>query len=108
MKAVTERNPKVVGLVAVTVMARLHPGHPLPQPSLFSSGYTVNARFANAAGITKGTEVMVAGVNVGTVSSVAVHGNAVDAAALGQQLGRRSRTSPRPPSRSRRCSASST
>ena len=47
--------------------------------SLFSSGYTVDARFTNAAGISKGTEVMVAGVNVGSVTSVQVHGNAVDA-----------------------------
>ena len=47
--------------------------------SFFSSGYTIQARFTNAAGISKGTEVMEAGVNVGTVSSVQVHGNAVDA-----------------------------
>ncbi len=46
---------------------------------MFSSGYTVNAQFPNAAGISNGTTVMVAGVNVGTVKSVTVHGNAVDA-----------------------------
>ena len=46
---------------------------------MFNSGYTVQARFTNAAGIAKGTEVMEAGVNIGTVSSVQVHGNAVDA-----------------------------
>ena len=79
MKAVTERNPKIVGLVAIAVMAVLVLGILLLNRSLFTSGYTVTARFANAAGISKGTEVMVAGVNVGSVSSVAVHGNAVDA-----------------------------
>ncbi len=79
MKAVTERNPKVVGLVAVTVMAVGILAILFLNRSLFSSGYTVDARFVNAAGISKGTVVMVAGVNVGSVTSVQVHGNSVDA-----------------------------
>ena len=32
MKAFTERNPKVVGIVGGRRDGRLHPGHPLPQP----------------------------------------------------------------------------
>ena len=79
MKAVTERNPKVVGLIAIVVMIVFILGILFLNRSLFSSGYTVEARFANAAGISKGTQVMVAGVNVGTVTSVEVHGNGVDA-----------------------------
>lgn len=79
MKAFTERNPKMVGLVAVSIMAVLILGILFLNRSFFSSGYTIEARFTNAAGIGKGTEVMVAGVNVGSVSSVKVHGNAVDA-----------------------------
>jgi phospholipid/cholesterol/gamma-HCH transport system substrate-binding protein len=79
VKAVTERNPKVVGVIAVAVMAVGILAILFLNRGLFSSGYTINARFANAAGITKGTHVMVAGVNVGTVRSVAVHGNAIDA-----------------------------
>jgi phospholipid/cholesterol/gamma-HCH transport system substrate-binding protein len=79
VKAVTERNPKVVGLIAIVLMSVCILGILLLNRSLFSSGYTVNARFANAAGISKGTQVMVAGVNVGSVTSVDVHGNAVDA-----------------------------
>lgn len=79
MKAVTERNPKVVGVVAVTIMAAAILAILLLNRSLFNSGYTVDARFANAAGISKGTSVMVAGVNVGSVTSVKVDGNAVDA-----------------------------
>jgi phospholipid/cholesterol/gamma-HCH transport system substrate-binding protein len=79
VKAVTERNPKVVGIVAVLVMTACVLAILLLNRSFFSSGYTIEARFANAAGIAKGTEVMEAGVNVGTVSSVQVHGNAVDA-----------------------------
>ena len=79
VKAFTERNPKIVGITAVIVMAAGVLAILFLNRSLFSSGYTVDARFTNAAGIAKGTEVMEAGVNVGSVSSVEVHGNAVDA-----------------------------
>ena len=79
MKAVTERNPKLVGLTAIIVMSACVLAILFLNRSLFSSGYTIDARFTNAAGISKGTEVMEAGVNVGSVSSVEVHGNAVDA-----------------------------
>jgi phospholipid/cholesterol/gamma-HCH transport system substrate-binding protein len=79
VKAFTERNPKVLGLTAVIIMAAAVLAILLLNRSVFSSGYTVNAQFPNAAGISNGTTVMVAGVNVGTVSSVKVHGNAVDA-----------------------------
>jgi phospholipid/cholesterol/gamma-HCH transport system substrate-binding protein len=79
VKAFTERNPKVLGLIAVAVMGVCVLSILFLNRSLFSSGYTIDARFANAAGISKGTEVMVAGVNVGSVSSVQVHGDAVDA-----------------------------
>ncbi|HEY1445991.1 MAG TPA: MCE family protein [Acidimicrobiales bacterium] len=79
MKAVTERNPKVVGIVATVIMAAAILAILLLNRSLFSSGYTVDAQFTNAAGIAHGTPVMVAGVNVGSVSSVKVNGNQVDA-----------------------------
>jgi phospholipid/cholesterol/gamma-HCH transport system substrate-binding protein len=79
VKAFTERNPKVLGLSAVLVMLVCIAAILFLNRSLFSSGYTVDARFANAAGISKGTQVLVAGVPVGSVTSVRVHGNAVDA-----------------------------
>lgn len=79
MKAFTERNPKLLGLIAMAVMAVCILSILFLNRSLFSSGYTIDARFSNAAGISKGTQVMVAGVDVGSVSSVQVHGNAVDA-----------------------------
>ena len=71
MKAFTERNPKVIGLIGIVVMAFCILAILFLNRSLFSSGYTIDARFANAAGISKGTDVMVAGVNVGSVTSVA-------------------------------------
>jgi phospholipid/cholesterol/gamma-HCH transport system substrate-binding protein len=79
VKAVTERNPKVVGAVAVIIMAVGIVAILFLNRSLFSSGYDITARFPNAAGIAKGTDVMVAGVKVGSVTSVKLDGNAVDA-----------------------------
>ena len=79
MKAFTERNPKVVGIVATAFMVAAILAILLLNRSLFSSGYTVDAQFTNAAGISHGTSVMVAGVNVGSVTSVKVNGNEVDA-----------------------------
>ena len=38
VKAVTERNPKVVGIVGVVVMSRLRPGHPPSQSKLLQLG----------------------------------------------------------------------
>jgi phospholipid/cholesterol/gamma-HCH transport system substrate-binding protein len=80
MKAFTERRPKVIGVIAVSVIIVLVLGILFLNRSVFTSGYDLTARFNNAAGITKGTDVMVAGVPVGTVTGVTVHGNAVDAA----------------------------
>ncbi len=79
MKAVTERNPKIVGIIAVLIMGAAVLAILLLNRSLFMSGYTIDARFPNAAGISNGTTVMVAGVNVGSVTSVKVEGNNVDA-----------------------------
>ena len=80
MKAMTERRPKLIGISAVIVIVVAVVGILTLNRGIFSSGYQVTARFADAAGITKGTDVMVAGVKVGTVTGVTVHGNAVDAA----------------------------
>jgi phospholipid/cholesterol/gamma-HCH transport system substrate-binding protein len=79
MKAFTERRPKVIGVIAVALIVVAVLAILLLNRSIFTSGYKVTARFASAAGITKGTDVMVAGVKVGTVTGVTVHGNAVDA-----------------------------
>jgi phospholipid/cholesterol/gamma-HCH transport system substrate-binding protein len=79
MKSFTERQPKIIGFIGVTVILIAVLAILLLNRSFFTSGYDLTARFPNAAGITKGTDVMVAGVKVGTVTGVSVHGNAVDA-----------------------------
>jgi phospholipid/cholesterol/gamma-HCH transport system substrate-binding protein len=80
VKAFTERRPKLIGISAVIVIVVAVAGILTLNRGVFTSGYQVTARFADAAGITKGTDVMVAGVKVGSVTGVTVHGNAVDAA----------------------------
>jgi phospholipid/cholesterol/gamma-HCH transport system substrate-binding protein len=80
VRAFTERRPKRIGLVAITAIVVVVLAILFFNRSVFTSGYKVTARFTNAAGITKGTEVMVAGVKVGSVTGVSVHGNTVDAA----------------------------
>jgi phospholipid/cholesterol/gamma-HCH transport system substrate-binding protein len=79
MKAFTERRPKVIGSIAIVVILVAVGAILLLNRSVFNSGYTVTARFSSAAGVTKGTDVMVAGVKSGSVTAVTVHGNSVDA-----------------------------
>jgi len=79
MKAFTERPPKVIGVVAVAVLAAVVLAILFLNRSVLASGYAVTARFPSAAGITRGTDVMVAGVKVGSVTAVTLHGNAIDA-----------------------------
>lgn len=79
MKAFTERRPKVIGAIAIVVMAAVILAVIVLNRSVFRSGYPVSARFPNAAGISKGTDVLLAGVKVGSVDSVRIDGNSVDA-----------------------------
>jgi phospholipid/cholesterol/gamma-HCH transport system substrate-binding protein len=78
MKSFTERRPKAIGVIAVAIILVAVFAILLLKRSDFTSGYTVTARFSSAAGIDKGSDVMVAGVKVGSVTAVKVHGNEVD------------------------------
>lgn len=77
MKAFTERNPKRIGAVVVVIALVMAAGVLFLHRSMFTSTYTVAARFPNAAGIAAGDTVTLAGVAVGTVSGVHLRGNAV-------------------------------
>jgi phospholipid/cholesterol/gamma-HCH transport system substrate-binding protein len=77
MKAFTDRNPRVIGAIGVSIALAIVAGVIFLNRSVFSPSYTVKARFSNAAGIGKGATVMVAGVDVGTVSGVQLQGNQV-------------------------------
>jgi phospholipid/cholesterol/gamma-HCH transport system substrate-binding protein len=79
VRSFTERRPKVIGIIAVSAIIVVVVAILFLKSSDFKSGYDLTARFPDAAGIDNGTDVMVAGVKVGSVTGVAVHGNAVDA-----------------------------
>jgi phospholipid/cholesterol/gamma-HCH transport system substrate-binding protein len=77
MKAFADRNPRRIGAVALVAMALVVGSVIVLNKGLFSSTYPVKARFSNAAGIGKGTQVLLAGVPVGSVGSVKLAGNSV-------------------------------
>ncbi len=77
MKSFTERDPRLIGVVAIAVAAALVLGVLVLNRSVFVPSYTLHARFVDAAGIGKGAPVDVAGVRVGTVSGMRIDGNAV-------------------------------
>lgn len=78
MRALTERSPKVVGGVAIAVMSAIVLLVVFLNGSVLRAGYLVSARFPDAAGVSKGTAVLLAGVHVGTVSAVTIDGGSVD------------------------------
>ncbi len=77
MKSFTERNPARIGLVVVVATVVAVGAVLTVNRSIFTSSYTLAARFSNAAGIGPGAKVTLAGVDVGTVSGVHLDGNAV-------------------------------
>jgi len=78
MKSFTERSPRRIGLavVALTVAAVL--AVLFLNKGIFSSTYTVDARFPDTAGVQPGTDVLVAGVKVGSVTAVKLEGDRVE------------------------------
>lgn len=75
MKPISERNPiavGVVGLVILAVVAALT--YFSPDLPVIGGGPTYTAYFAEAAGLTPGNEVRVAGVVVGRVAGVSLDG----------------------------------
>lgn len=66
----TERNPFVLGGITIGLIAVSVTGVLVLNADFFADRYTVNARFADAAGITPGDTVRVAGVDAGLVDRV--------------------------------------
>ncbi|MGH9045927.1 MAG: hypothetical protein ACRDVW_01275, partial [Acidimicrobiales bacterium] len=60
MKAFSDRSPRKVGIVALSVMTLVVASVIVFNRSLFSSTYPLQARFSNAAGIGSGTKVLLA------------------------------------------------
>jgi phospholipid/cholesterol/gamma-HCH transport system substrate-binding protein len=81
MKSIRERNPVVVGVMGIVVLAVIglltYYSDDLP---IIGGGTTYTADFTEAAGLASGNEVRVAGVKVGTVSKVSLDGAKVKVA----------------------------
>lgn len=78
-KAVTDWNHKRIGAATLALILAVVAGALMLTSNVFSSSYTVRARFQNAVGLSGGDQVLLAGVPVGKVSSVEVVGNHVEA-----------------------------
>ncbi|MER6912114.1 MCE family protein [Streptomyces sp. NPDC000594] len=70
-RPVRERNPVTVGLVGLLLLALLGIG--AYHVDALGGGTTYTADFTEAAGLTEGDEVRIAGVTVGEVTSVGLH-----------------------------------
>ena len=81
MKSIRERNPVVVGVIGIVVLAVIglltYYSDDLP---IIGGGTTYTADFTEAAGLAAGNEVRVAGVKVGTVTKVGLDGAKVKVA----------------------------
>ncbi len=74
----TERNPMVLGAVTVGLIVAAVIGVLVLNADFFADRYTVNARFPDAAGISPGDSVRVAGVDAGLVEAVRQTDGAVE------------------------------
>jgi len=77
VKAFTDRNPHRIGLLVLIVTAVAVLSVFTFNKNTFSSGYTVKATFSNAAGLGPNANVLLAGVNIGKVSTVHLNGDHV-------------------------------
>jgi phospholipid/cholesterol/gamma-HCH transport system substrate-binding protein len=73
----TERNPVVIGAVALVVVFVFVFGAIFLNRNVLGGGTGVTARFASAAGLRSGDQVLLAGVPVGTVLALDEHGDHV-------------------------------
>ncbi|HET9731952.1 MAG TPA: MCE family protein [Acidimicrobiales bacterium] len=69
-KSFTERNPVVIGAIAVGVILVFVLSAVVLNKNVLSGGTGYSARFVNAAGLRSGDQVLVAGVPVGTVTGL--------------------------------------
>ena len=74
----TERNPVVLGAITIGLIVVAVIGVLVLNADFFADRYTVNARFTDAAGISPGDTVRVAGVDAGRVEDVRQTDGAVE------------------------------
>lgn len=70
MKSFTERNPYIIGAIAIGVILAFTAGALFLTSGIFKGTYPISAVFADAAGLRSGDQVLVAGVVSGSVGSI--------------------------------------
>jgi phospholipid/cholesterol/gamma-HCH transport system substrate-binding protein len=78
VKAFTERNPVIIGVIVVTLIAGATGAALALDAGLFAQRYTVLARFEDTAGLEGGDKVRVAGVPSGEVGGIREEGGLVE------------------------------
>lgn len=76
MKAFSERNPIAIAVVGLVALAAIGLGV-FYSNQIIGTGTTYSADFTDASGLRTGNDVRVAGVKVGTIDSIALHGTKV-------------------------------
>ena len=76
MKGFSERNPITIAVVGLVGLAAIGLGV-FYSNQIIGSGTTYSADFTDAGGLRTGNDVRIAGVKVGTVDSIALHGTKV-------------------------------
>ena len=76
-KSFSERNPYIIGSIALAVILVFTAGALFLQSGIFTSTFQTSAEFPNTAGISPNDAVMVAGIKVGKVGSAQLDGNRV-------------------------------
>ncbi len=76
MKGFSERNPITIAVVGLVGLAAIGLGV-FYSNQIIGTGTTYSADFTDAGGLRTGNDVRIAGVKVGTVDSIALHGTKV-------------------------------
>ncbi len=76
-KAFSERNPYIIGSIALAIILVFTAGSLFLQSGIFTSTFETTALFPNTAGIAANDQVMVAGIKVGKVGAAHLDGNQV-------------------------------
>jgi phospholipid/cholesterol/gamma-HCH transport system substrate-binding protein len=76
-KSFSERNPYIIGSIALAIIMVFTAAALFLQSGVFKSTFETSAAFPNTAGIIKGDDVMVAGIKVGKVGGAHLDGNQV-------------------------------
>jgi len=78
VKSFTERNPRIIGAILISIILGFTAGALLLTSGLVKGEYTIKAQFADTAGLKKGDKVRVAGVTAGSVGSIRQAGGRVE------------------------------